>query len=70
MWTTLFYIVVAFLFMFSPNLIAFATHGTGDLLLASGFTLDQWVQHLQNEVLAQHVLAQQPIADAPAVLAA
>ena len=49
------YIVLLLTFMFSPNLIAYARHGTGDLLLAAGFTMDDWVQHLED--LANHPAA-------------
>lgn len=46
MWWAL---LVAIVLLISPNLISYATHGTADLLLASGFTLDEWVAHLQRE---------------------
>eukprot|EP00040_Diaphanoeca_grandis_P011423 m.58586 g.58586 ORF g.58586 m.58586 type:complete len:64 (-) comp22569_c3_seq1:84-275(-) len=37
------------LFLVSPNLVAWITHGTTDLLAASGYTLEQWKNHLDTE---------------------
>ena len=34
--------LVVLLAMFMPNIVSMCTHGTPDLLAASGYTLEQW----------------------------
>jgi hypothetical protein len=36
-------LAVTALFLLSPNTWAFVVHGTPDLLLADGYTMEQWI---------------------------
>ena len=36
--------IVVALWAFSPNLYALCVHGTADLLLAHGYTMEEWIQ--------------------------